>query len=170
MTVGEIKSLFDFDRWATDRTLESVSAVPEEEYFRDLKSSHGGIHGTLVHTYSASWLWLARWNGIVPAASDEAGTASNLEVLKTRWDAYREDLRRFLEGCTESRLSAPLSYRDKKGNPHAEPLYQQMQHVVNHGTYHRGQVVTMLRQVGATPQATDLVAFYRLGPEQRGRA
>jgi uncharacterized damage-inducible protein DinB len=42
------------------------------------------------------------------------------------------------------------------------PFSQTFQHLVNHGTYHRGQVVTMLRQLGAgTPPSTDLIAFYR---------
>lgn len=162
MTVPEIRRLFEFSRWATERTLESVSAVTDEDYFRDLKSSHGGIHGTLVHTYWADWTWLERWRGNAPSPTDAAGTASTLAVLKSRWRDWGENLSSLLGDMTDARLSAPLSYRDSRGNPHAEPLYQQMQHAVNHATYHRGQVVTLLRQVGAKPQATDLISFYRL--------
>jgi uncharacterized damage-inducible protein DinB len=37
-----------------------------------------------------------------------------------------------------------------------------LQHVVNHGSYHRGQVTTLLRQLGApAPKSVDLIAFYR---------
>ncbi len=57
-----------------------------------------------------------------------------------------------------------MSYNDLRGNPQAEPLFQQMQHAINHATYHRGQVVTMMRQVGAKPAATDLIVFYRTRP------
>jgi uncharacterized damage-inducible protein DinB len=127
-----------------------------------MKSSHGGIHGTLVHTYWADWVWLERWRGNTPSPSDAAGTASTLVMLKSRWRDYQGNLSSFLRDMTDARLSAPLSYSDSKGNPHAEPLHQQMQHAINHATYHRGQVVTLLRQVGATPQATDLITFYRL--------
>lgn len=45
--------------------------------------------------------------------------------------------------------------------PWSEPLYQQIQHVFFHSMYHRGQVVTLLRQLGQTPPRTDLIAFYR---------
>lgn len=51
--------------------------------------------------------------------------------------------------------------RTTKGEPYSHPLWQMMQHLINHGTYHRGQVTTMLRQLGVKPVATDLIAFYR---------
>jgi uncharacterized damage-inducible protein DinB len=54
-----------------------------------------------------------------------------------------------------------VTYKDLKGNEYSQPLWQMMQHLVNHSTYHRGQVVTMLRQLGAKPIGMDLVVFYR---------
>jgi uncharacterized damage-inducible protein DinB len=45
--------------------------------------------------------------------------------------------------------------------PFAQPLWQCLQHVANHSTYHRGQITTMLRQLGAKPAGTDLIGFYR---------
>ncbi len=50
---------------------------------------------------------------------------------------------------------------DLKGNPHSNVLWQTLQHLANHGTYHRGQVTTLLRQLGAKPVGTDLIGFYR---------
>jgi len=65
----------------------------------------------------------------------------------------------------EAGLSAVIEYRLLNGTPGATPFWQMLQHVVNHGSYHRGQVTTLLRQLGAPPpESLDLFTFYR----QRG--
>ena len=160
MTLQEILTLFQFDEWATERTLESVSNLSDGKYHDDLKSSHGGIHGTLLHIYSADMIWFQRWKG-TPSSTSVVQEIPNLDSLKTHWKEYRISLNNYLRSLTEEILTAPLSYADSKGNKHAEPLYQQMQQVLNHASYHRGQIVTMLRQLGGKPQATDIIMFYR---------
>ena len=52
-------------------------------------------------------------------------------------------------------------YKTTPGVPQAAPAWQMLQHLANHGSYHRGQIATMLRQLGAKPQGTDLIGFYR---------
>jgi uncharacterized damage-inducible protein DinB len=161
MTLEEILTLFQYDEWATKRTIESVSSLSEEQYNRDLKSSYGCIHGTLFHIYWADCLWLERWKGNSQPPSITVDQIQSLSALNDLWEENRKRLYAYLANITEAKLSAPLSYTDTRGNSHSEPLYQQMQHRVNHSSYHRGQIVTMLRQVGGKPQATDLIAFYR---------
>jgi uncharacterized damage-inducible protein DinB len=161
MTSEEILTLFEYDEWATKRTLESVSNLSDGRYHDDLKSSHGGIHGTLLHIYGADMIWFQRWKESSRSASSNLDEIPNLESLKAHWKEYRISLDKYLRSLTENMLTGPLSYTDTKGNKHAEPLYQQMLQIINHSSYHRGQIVTMLRQVGGKPQATDLIAFYR---------
>jgi uncharacterized damage-inducible protein DinB len=161
MTLQEILTLFQYDEWATKQTIESVSSLAEEQYKRDLKSSHGGIHGTLVHIYSADCLWLERWKGNSNFTHITQDQIPSLIALNDRWQEYRESLHGYLMNLTDTKLSALFSYTDTRGNSHAELLYQQMQHRVNHSSYHRGQIVTMLRQIGGKPQATDLLIYYR---------
>ena len=58
--------------------------------------------------------------------------------------------------------SASIEYKSLNGQSSTSPYWQMIVHVVNHGTYHRGQVATMLRQLGATPaQSTDMIVFFR---------
>jgi uncharacterized damage-inducible protein DinB len=162
MTLSDIKELFLFDEWATDRILEIVASLPEDQYSRDLRSSHGGIRGTLVHAYGAEWIWLERWKGGSPTALAREEDIPTFQQLVQRWSTLRQELNQFVASLSEERLALPHSYKDLKGNSYTQPLWQQMQHLVNHSTYHRGQVVTMLRQLGVKPVATDLIAFYRL--------
>lgn len=53
-----------------------------------------------------------------------------------------------------------IAYVNTKGERWEYPLGRLMQHVVNHSTYHRGQVTTLLRQLGVKPLATDLLVFH----------
>lgn len=161
MTMEEAKTLFDYDEWATNRTLETVSTLSEEDYRRDLKSSHGGIHGTLVHMLFAGQIWLDRWNKKTTGAFPSAESIASLSDLKQRWADYRRALQSFLQTLDEASLHAPFTYNDTKGVPHTQTLDQLFTHAVNHSSYHRGQVVTMIRQVGARPQNTDFVAYVR---------
>jgi uncharacterized damage-inducible protein DinB len=160
MTLNEIQTLYDFDRWADIKTLESIATLKPEEYTRDLHSSFGSIHGTMVHILSADRVWLNRWVG-KPTAPMKAEDVPTIEVLKKQWDAHSLDLSNFLRTLTEVQLAAPFSYTDFKNNVHAQILALQMQHKVNHSTYHRGQIASMLRQLCVPPIGTDLITFYR---------
>ena len=161
MTLSEIKTLIDFDRWASERILEIVAGLPQDQYSKSLNSSHGGIRGTLVHSYSADWVWLERWKGNSPSTPVREEDFPEFPLLKSKWDALRAERDEYISSLTEEKLQAELSYKDIRGNAYSQPLWQLVQHVVNHSTYHRGQVVTMLRQVNVKPVATDLVAYYR---------
>jgi uncharacterized damage-inducible protein DinB len=71
-------------------------------------------------------------------------------------------MRTLVERLGEAGVARPIEYRTTDGKSQAQPFWQMLQHVVNHGSYHRGQVTTMLRQLGAAPpKAMDLIAFYR---------
>ncbi|MCI0707684.1 MAG: DinB family protein [Ignavibacteriae bacterium] len=161
MTLTNINTLIDFDKWATNRILDIVATVPQDQYAKNLNSSHGGIRGTLVHTYSSDWVWLERWKGVSPTAPLKEEDYPDFPFLKSKWDTLRAERDAFIASLTEQKLKEPLSYKDIRGNPYTQPLWHLIQHVVNHSTYHRGQVVTMLRQINVKPVATDLVAYYR---------
>jgi uncharacterized damage-inducible protein DinB len=137
-----------------------VSALAPEPWTRDLGSSLKSVRDTVVHLASAQWLWLSRWKGTSPpamwAASDHPTPAS----VRERWDGVHSELAAFVADQTEDSLRAPLPYRNLKGIPTTFPLGHQMLHAVNHSTYHRGQVTTLLRQLGAQPVSTDLVLYY----------
>lgn len=162
MTLKEIETLYDYDEWATHRIIDMVSPLPEEQFLKNLGSSHGGVHGTIAHIYSADWIWFERWKGNAPASLVKADDLPNVQLLKERWDVHFKEIRQFILSLDDQKLQSPLAYKDTKGNPHSQPLYQQMQHKVNHSTYHRGQIITMLRQLGAKAQSTDLINYYRL--------
>ncbi len=160
MTQNEIQQLYEYDKWADLKLLEVIAAISKERYKKDLASSFGGIHGTLVHILSADKVWSARWTKSTPAFL-KAEDFPTVEVVKKQWDAYHCEINNFVRGLTEEKLNGPFSYTDFKGNSYTHPLFQQMQHKVNHSTYHRGQIVTMLRQMGEKVVSTDMINYIR---------
>ncbi len=163
MTISEITSLFSYNSWANHRILDLVASIPEDSYTKDLKSSHGGIHGTLVHTLGAHETWLSRLQGISTTTFLSPQDVPKYADLRRRWEAAEENERRFLGSLTsDADLQRMLSYKDLKGNPYTQPLIEPIQQLLNHSTYHRGQVVTMLRQLGIKPVNTDMITWFRL--------
>jgi uncharacterized damage-inducible protein DinB len=159
--VEEFRQLYAFNRWATERILQAVASLPQEQFQQDLGSSFRSIRDTLVHMMSGEWVWLSRWNGSSPAAMPEHWQEVGFERMSAEWTELDGQLQAFVGNLTEDGLDRLISYRSTAGEPFTTPLSQMLRHVVNHSTYHRGQVATMLRQSGAAAPATDLIVFYR---------
>ena len=81
--------------------------------------------------------------------------------MRSFGEQIHQQRQEFIATLDEARLHAPLSFNDMSGNPYSDPLVRLMQHVVNHGTYHRGQVTTLLRQAGGEPVSLDMLYFFR---------
>jgi uncharacterized damage-inducible protein DinB len=156
-----MRRLFEFSEWANHRFLDAVAPLPAGDYLRDLKGSHGGIHGTLVHTFGAEFLWHQRFGGVSPTSLSGAERLTGLAVLRQHWAALESERRSWLESLGPAAGERVIEYRNLKGDPFSSQLWPLVQHVTNHGSYHRGQVAVFLRQLGVTPPATDLVAFDR---------
>jgi uncharacterized damage-inducible protein DinB len=161
MTSNDIKLLFAYNAWANNRIFESLAGLSEEQYRRDLGSSHGGIHGAVTHLLGAEAMWLSRWLGAPDPALLSASEVPSLESLKTLWERVAADTAKFVGKLSKESLEADFQYANTKGERFSHPLVQALQHLVNHSTYHRGQISGMMRQVGAQPVNTDLITFYR---------
>lgn len=159
--LDEILDLYAYNRWANGRTLEAAAGLADEDYIRDLGSSFPSVRDTLEHILAAEWIWLSRWRGVSPTRLRPDWNPVMLHALRDRWSAFEVDQTEFLSRLTEELLTETVTYRQLSGEEFSDPLWRLMRHVVNHSTYHRGQVTTMLRQLGAEPASTDLVVFHR---------
>ncbi|MDR3587226.1 MAG: DinB family protein [Desulfosporosinus sp.] len=160
MNKTQIIDLYSYDDWANRKLLTTVSQLENEEFIRDLSSSFKSIRDTMVHILGAEELWLSRWMG------EQGRTLLNPDGFPTdtsladRWDDYRNQINRFVLLLTEENLTLEISYKNLKGIPYSLELWKQMLHVANHSSFHRGQVVTMLRQLKKQPPSLDLISYY----------
>ncbi|MGH8064770.1 MAG: DinB family protein [Candidatus Entotheonellia bacterium] len=160
MTLQEITHLVAFNRWANERFFEALGQLPAEQYGRDLHSSHGGIHGTFVHIVAAEKGWLCRWLRQPETTTVAVGQIHSLDELHAYWEGVCAEMSQFMAMLDERKLQETLTTSTRTGT-YTSPYWQMVQHVVDHSSYHRGQIVTMLRQLGVTPPSTGLIRFYR---------
>lgn len=166
MNLADIKRLIDYTEWANELAMNAAAALPDDLLRRDVNISHQSIFGTLVHMAGAEWIWLERWHGRSPAKAEawdlwSTDACGDLATLKERWRADIDRRAQFLAGLDEERLAADLHFKLLSGDPSSMPLIDQMQHVINHATLHRGQIVGMIRQLGIDPPSTDLLFYLR---------
>jgi len=160
MNQQDIQLLYKYNRWANAQVLKASSTLTEEQFTEDLSGSHRSVRATLTHMLAVEWLWLMRWKGVSPEALFDPTAFPNLSSLRAKWAEVEREQTDFVSGVADESLARLIGYVNIKGEAWQYPLWQMMQHVVNHSSYHRGQVATLLRQLGAEPAPTDFLLFF----------
>ena len=155
--LATVRELFDYNYWARDRQLESCALLSPEQFLRPLGSSFSSLRDTLAHLVGAEWVWLERWRGRSPRTLLPSEDFPTLTAVEERWRRVEADMRDYLAGLSEEALARPLTYTNLKGQTWTYALWQTLYHLTNHQSYHRGQVTTLLRQLGAQPTAVDFL-------------
>ena len=175
MTKDDIQLLYEYDRWATNRVLHAVSILSADEFTRDLGGTFRSVRDALVHIVGGEWGWLAYWNEASPSSAfltdlwtrEDAlfnpNAFPDLAAVQLKWAEVEREQVEFVNHVTDESLRRMLPVRETQIS-----LAHLMQHLANHSTYHRGQVSLMMRQLAATPLATDFAMFLMEG--RRGRA
>lgn len=166
--VPHFSLLAEYNVWATDRLLDAVSVVDDDDYRRDLGLFFKSIHGTLNHLLvGEQLLWFRRFSeGVSPRLRlDE-----EVEPVRVRLaERLREGAARWqplIERLAPERFDGRLSYTTTRGQPADLPFAATLTHVFNHSTHHRGQVTAALTAVGHACPELDLVYFLQM----RGQA
>ena len=152
MNRDSMELLLEYNYWANARVLQAVSALTADQFVKDLGNSFGSVRDTLAHILFCEEIWLMRWKGISPRDWPSPDELPDLQAFRARWNSYHLDVRNFFSKMSDESLQEVISYENSKGEEWGYPLWCMMHHVTNHSTYHRGQITTMLRQLGATPQ------------------
>jgi len=162
MTKADLQLLLVFNDWARGRMLDAVRPLTAEQFTSPLGNSFSSVRDTVVHIYSAEWVWHTRCQGHSPTSPLVAEDFPDLATIEAAWLDLAAKWRVFLEALGEDQHLQEIDYRLMNGQASRSAIWQIVQHVVNHSTYHRGQVMTLLRQMGAgAVVSTDLIAFHR---------
>ena len=174
MNLADIHDLYAYNLWSNRRMFSTLDKLSDQQFTSVIQSSFPSIQESVMHIFGAEWIWLRRWKGTSPRADGPfylpnlmqkhgvaVETLSTVSGLRSFADSLEQERQEFLRSLTDDDLHAPLRYNGSDGKEFSMPLAKLLQHVVNHGTYHRGQVTTLLRQVGAETISLDLVFFYR---------
>jgi uncharacterized damage-inducible protein DinB len=152
-----------YNVWAHHRLLFAMQQLPENDWLKHTPSSFSSLYKTCLHIWDAESIWWQRMRLherlVIPSESFEPGIkdlCNGLLHQSMEWESF------IANEATETVLLSPLYYANLKGQSFSQPVWQVLQHVFNHSTYHRGQLVSMLRALGVAhiPQ-TDFIDYSR---------
>jgi uncharacterized damage-inducible protein DinB len=142
-----------FHIWATGRLIAAVAQLSESEMHQQVGGPFGTVFATLVHLYSAEDIWLSRWQGQAGVGFTPPDQFASFAELSETYTARQQELCSFVE--TQD-LATSVQV---KGQYHT--LAEMLWHVLDHASYHRGQIMAYLRALGHTPPQTNLIHYLR---------
>jgi len=160
MTQDELRSLFGFNAWANRRVLDACAALTPEEFTKPAPSSFPTVRDTLQHIMGVEWLYLERLHDRYPTELLPGERFDSVARFEARWEGIKKGLEDYVRSPDLGDPERIIEYRNMKGQHFRYPLRAVLQHVVNHSTYHRGQVATQLRELGMKPLSTDLLRYF----------
>ena len=155
--------LADYIIWADNTAIEWLNQINEEQWNRSVISSFSSIRQTAIHIAGAEKIWIDFWTNVpdpVYLSAEFKGTKNDLIEI---WKKTSVGLKNFIEKYPEENYLQQVSLKKPNGEEARMELSQTFPHMINHSTYHRGQLVTLLRQTGFTNlSSTDLFTYYRM--------
>lgn len=158
-----IRENMKYNYWARDRQLRACAALTEEQFLRRIGGSFPSVRETFAHMVAVEWIWLKRWRGQSPRALPSAEEFPTLAAVTERWGTVEHDMREYLASLDEATLERPLTCVSTRGEEWTYPLWRMILHLLNHQSYHRGQITTLLRMLGVQPPRIDFLVGQDMG-------
>ncbi len=154
--------LAEYTVWANNTVGDWLEKISDEQWKQFVESSFPSIYETVLHVAASDKVWVQRLKQFTEFENlTSTFKGSNKELIQV-WKNGTLDFKQFIEDFPEEKLDEKLSFKNMKGIPHNQPYWQLFAHIINHATYHRGQLVTMLRQVGYKDlSSTDMTTYFR---------
>ena len=151
-----------YNLWAHEQITNAILEMDEHLHQQIVKSSFPNLYATVLHLWDAESIWWQRMEGhqqmVIPSKQFNPNMKETVNGLLQQAGEWQ----RFVQHATEEQLQREFYYKNLKGEPFRSAVWQVVHHLFNHGTYHRGQLVTMMRELGATTvPATDFIHWYR---------
>lgn len=154
--------LAQYNVWANNIVINWLNQITEDQWNTKLVGSMDSISATCTHIAGAEKIWLERLeNRTEPFLS--ANFSRSKSELVAIWHKASHSFEHYISEIEETDFEKSFDYLNKNGDPFTSKKSEVLAHVFNHSTYHRGQIVNYLRQIGFTAvSSTDLITYYRL--------
>jgi len=150
----------EYNVWANKLIIDTMLALEEGAVDKEVVSSFPSIRRTVLHTWSAESVWLQRLQQIAQPVWQEGVFKGSFAEACREWELASGGVVQLVTTHTDDSLKQEIAYHNRKDQPFTGTIYKALLHVCNHSTQHRGQLITMLRQVGCTKiPVTDYMAF-----------
>lgn len=157
-----LKQYAAYNIWASRRIFDIILALPEEKQMAEIPSSFNSLYKTVLHMLDAENIWWQRMKlseRIIVPSGNFSGTMKDLSDTLLQQSKQWEE---WIVASSDLSIEHVFQYQTFQGEQFKQPTWQMLLHVFNHGTYHRGQLINMLRQLGVEKlPATDFINWAR---------
>ncbi|UBM59667.1 DinB family protein [Marinilongibacter aquaticus] len=150
--------LIEYNIWANQKIMNQAYELTDSAFVQAIGGSFPSVQETLQHLLQSDWIWLHRWKGFPIVDVPKNWDTSTAHSLQSIWQPIQEQTKEEVQTLAEKE-SLEIAFTSRKGDSFQLPFADSIVHVVNHGTYHRGQVVNMLKILGKEPVSTDYFLF-----------
>ena len=151
-----------YNAWANEQLINTILPLSAEQHHQEIKSSFPSLYLTVQHLWQSENVWQQRLRG-GKIIKPEDGFNQSMQALATAFLTETKTWKSFIETLAEEKLEEKLAYVNMRGMHFNLKIRNILLHVFNHSTYHRGQLVTMLRETGITTiPGTDFSAWSAL--------
>ena len=158
MQLNEVRTLFDYDAWATDKILDQAVHLTGEQYAAPAGANGQSIGQVLTHMLIAQHLWRMRCETGKTELHFGPDSFPTLAAFRDGWREERRALNAYLATLDDAALMQPVSF-ERRGEMHAYTLWHILLQVINHGTQHRAEVAEWLTAFGHSPGDLDFFLF-----------
>lgn len=151
-----------YNLWANKIILERIAQLPEDIILKETKSSFNNLFKTVLHLMDVESIWWQRLKLTEHVEWPGKNFEGNFEELSIQLLVLSKQWYEWVANTNEVNLSHVFGYQNSKREFFKQPVYEMLLHLFNHQTFHRGQLVTMMRQNGIEKiPATDFIVFSR---------
>lgn len=157
-----IKKYAAYNLWANTRLIKKLSLLPEDALNREQKSSFPTVIATILHLYDAETVWLNRLGGVSLTGWPSKDFNGSAEDALRLLEKSSFEIAEYSVSVTKEKLHEECLFRSLDGKEYTMNIYDIIQHSMNHSTFHRGQIITMLRNLDISDlPSTDYIAYLR---------
>lgn len=151
-----------YNIWANQLLLNVITRLDEEKQKQQVPSSFSSLYKTALHLYDAENIWWQRMKLMEHITKPGDSFTGDMKELTNALLHQNKQWQEWIVNANEHQFTHVFQYQNTKKEQFKQPVYQMLLHLFNHGTYHRGQLVNMLRQVGVEKiPATDFIVWSR---------
>ena len=151
-----------YNVWANQRVVDCINNLTDEQIHKNINSSFSSIYKTLAHLWDVELIWWERIKLMEQNAWPSTTFSGSVMELGNNLLLQSKQWKEWIDLATEAALEHEFIYKNSKKDQFKQPVYEALHHLFNHQSHHRGQLITMLRQVGVDKiPNTDLIAFSR---------
>lgn len=168
MMSDDLPSLFLFDRWANARVIDACRKLSDADYKREPVPGWASTHTTMVHIAAGTDAWSRRFEAEDVTSLVKVDQVPSLDAVAQLLEVAYGRIDRLLAVLTFEGLTEVRTFLNSKREAKRFPMWAALRHVVNHATYHRGQVASKLKLLGVEPPITDFAAWAFEQTEPKG--